>query len=192
LLAAGNSTRLGTPKQLLNYKGNSLLQHISSIAVGANASPVIIVVGANANLLLPEIDQGKTHVVLNDHWQQGMASSIIAGLSFLLETNSSTDGVIFMMCDQPFVTVSLLNDLIMTQRQTGKPIVASSYDNIIGAPALFHKSIFPELLNLTGDTGARMIIQRHMTQVATVPFSKGKIDIDTAEDYEKLINSWGI
>ena len=189
MLAAGSSSRLGTPKQLLNYNGNSLLQYVTGIAADAAANAVVIVLGANAHLLLPEIDKKKADVVINNNWQQGMASSIIAGLSFLLEKYSSTDGVIFMMCDQPFVNVSLLNDLIITQRQTGKPIVASSYNNTIGAPALFHKSIFPELLNLTGDTGARMIIQRHITEVATVPFSKGNIDIDTAEDYEKLMNS---
>jgi molybdenum cofactor cytidylyltransferase len=186
LLAAGSSTRLGKPKQLLEYNGGSLLRHVLRIAAEAEANPLIVVLGANADLLIQEIDEKEADIVINKDWKEGMASSIIAGLNALLEKYPSVDGVIFMMCDQPFVSESLLNDLIITQQQTGKSIVTSSYDNTMGPPALFHKSIFPELLQLHGDTGARMILQQHINEVATVLFSKGNIDIDTMEDYEAL------
>lgn len=187
LLSAGSSTRLGKPKQLLHYHGEGLLHHMVNVAVTARAKPLVVVLGANADLLTAEIDEAKASIAINKNHKTGMASSIITGLKYLVENNPLTDGVIIMMCDQPFVTDGLLNDLIFTQQQTGKPIVASSYANTIGAPALFHKTIFNEFLLLQGDTGARKIIQQHLSDVATVPFEKGNIDIDTQEDYENLM-----
>ncbi len=186
LLAAGSSTRLGKPKQLLQYNGKSLLQQMVNVTTDANINPVIVVLGSNAALVSNEIDTDKACIVFNKDWQTGMASSIITGLNFLVEKYPSTDGVIFMMCDQPFVSIDLLSNLITTQNETGKPIVCSSYENTLGAPALFHKNIFPELLLLKGDTGARKIIQQHPDDVAKVFFLKGNIDIDTLEDYDNL------
>ena len=92
-----------------------------------------------------------------------------------------------MVCDQPYVSSSLLNDLLKKQRETGKPIVTSNYGETIGPPAFFHKTFFPELLKLQGDTGARKIIEQNNDKVATVLFPEGSIDIDTEEDYEELI-----
>ena len=187
MLAAGSSTRLGKPKQLLLFNGKSLLRHTIEAAVATGVKPLIIVLGANASLLTPEIDDNNTQIVINTNWKDGMASSIIAGLTALLEKYPDTERVIFMMCDQPFVTTSLLNNLLITHQQTGKPIVASIYDGVIGVPALFYKSHFKELLQLQGDTGARKIINQDVSEVATVFFAKGKIDIDTADDYENLL-----
>ncbi|MEO6327460.1 MAG: nucleotidyltransferase family protein [Ginsengibacter sp.] len=187
LLAAGSSTRLGKPKQSLKYKGQSLLRRAVYEAAKTKAIPIIVVLGANAAFLADEVDEKEAHVIINKEWKTGMASSVIAGLNALLQKHPLADAVIFMMCDQPFVTESLLNDLIITQHKTGKPIVTSSFDDTPGPPALFHKSIFPELLQLHGDTGARMIIRKHINEVATVAFAKGNIDIDTVEDYEALL-----
>lgn len=187
LLAAGSSARLGKPKQLLKFNGKSLLQQTINSAGDTGINPLIVVVGANASLLSNEIETKKAHTVFNKHWQTGMASSINSGLNFLIEKYPLTDGVIFMMCDQPFVSAGLLKNLIIVQKQTGKPIVCSSYQDVLGVPAIFHKNIFPELLKLKGDTGARKIIQQHPHELATVQFLKGNIDIDTAEDYENLL-----
>ena len=187
MLAAGSSTRLGKPKQLLLFNGKSLLRHTIEAAVATGVKPLIIVLGANASLLTPEIDDNNTQIVINTNWKDGMASSIIAGLTALLEKYPDTERVIFMMCDQPFVTTSLLNNLLITHQQTGKPIVASIYDGVIGVPALFYKSHFKELLQLQGDTGARKIINQDVSEVATVFFARGKIDIDTVDDYENLL-----
>ena len=187
LLAAGSSTRLGKPKQLLQYNGKTLLQQSIDIAVGANINPLIVVVGANFDKISTEINIDKAAIVFNKNWQTGMASSIITGLNFLVEKYPLADAVIFMMCDQPFVSINLLNNLIAVQKKTAKPIVCSSYQNILGVPALFHKNIFPALLQLAGDTGARKIIQQYPGDVVTVQFEKGDIDIDTAEDYENLV-----
>lgn len=162
------------------------MKHAVQEATNSNASNVIVALGANAGLLGKEIIEKKVQVVENSEWVEGMASSVRSGLNALLKTNPSVDAVILMVCDQPYVSASLLNDLMNRQRETGKPIVACNYGEAIGPPALFHKNIFPELLQLKGDTGARKIIQQHMKDVAIVSFPKGSIDIDTPADYDAL------
>ena len=180
---------MGKPKQLLQYNGKNLLQHVAEAAMNSNANNVIVVLGANSDLVAKEIDKLKFHVIVNAEWEEGMASSVRIGLKTLQKLSPATEGVIFMVCDQPFVTSFVLNDLIDTQSATGKAIVTCNYGETIGPPALFHKSLFPELMQLRGDAGARKIIQQHGNDVATVLFKKGKIDIDTKEDYEALQNS---
>ena len=189
LLAAGGSARLGKPKQLLVYNGKSLLQHTIEIIIASGIKPFIIVLGANADLLNPNIDNPDGIVVLNKNWEEGMATSINAGLTTLLEKYPTVGSVIFVTCDQPFVNKFLLNDLIFTHQQTGKSIVASSYDDALGVPALFNKIHFPELLQLKGDAGAKKIILQHIDELATVAFPKGKVDVDTVEDYENLLKN---
>lgn len=177
---------MGRPKQLLPYKGKSLLEHAVDMANDADANPVIVVLGANAALLEKEIDEKKVHIVENKEWEEGMASSIRCGLNTLLHIAPLTDAVILMVCDQPYVSASLLNELVVTQKNTGKLIVASQYENTFGPPALFYKSIFPELLKLKGNAGARNIVTQHSDDTATVSFEEGKIDIDTEADYTAL------
>ena len=189
ILAAGSSSRMGRPKQLLPYNGKSLLEHTVDMANDADANPVIVVLGANATLLEKEIKEKKIHIVENKEWKEGMASSVRCGLNTLLHIAPSADAVIIMVCDQPFVSSSLLNEMIAVQKRTGKPIVSSQYDTAIGPPALFHKTIFPELLELKGDAGARKIIEQQRNEVAIVLFTNGNIDIDTERDYKALSDS---
>ena len=186
ILAAGASERLGEPKQLLPFRGSSLLRHAVSEAVNSDAGPVVVVVGEKAELVSKEIDQNIARVVNNNEWHEGMASSVCVGIKAVLEISPSVDAIILMPCDQPYVSASLLNELMELQTKTGKAIVASDYGNAIGPPALFHKNIFPELMLLQGDTGARKIVEKHGDEVATVLFTRGNIDIDTKEDYEAL------
>jgi molybdenum cofactor cytidylyltransferase len=105
-----------------------------------------------------------------------------------LNRTPEPDQVIFMVCDQPFVTPVLLLDLINEQQKSRKPIVASAYAGTLGIPALFDKSLFPQLLDLQGDTGARRIIQQYSGEVASVTFEKGAYDIDTEIQYRELVN----
>ena len=177
---------MGRPKQLLPYNGKSLLEHTVDTANDAEANPVIVVLGANATLLEKEIDEKKVHIVENKEWEEGMASSIRCGLNTLLQIAPSADAVILMVCDQPFVSASLLNELITTQKNSGKLIVSSQYENAIGPPALFYKTIFPELMDLKGDAGARKIVEQHSNDTTTVLFTKGSIDIDTEEEYKAI------
>jgi len=186
LLAAGASTRLGRPKQLLLYKGKSLLQNMVSAVMDTSCRPVIVVVGANATPIINELKNEDVQVINNNEWQEGIASSIRCGVVSLKKTDPSPDAAIIMVCDQPHITPALLNELLITQKETGKPIVASSYSGIMGTPVLFHKKFFHELLLLTGDKGAGKMLQQQNALVATVPFPDGAVDIDTAGNYEKL------
>ena len=186
LLAAGASRRLGEAKQLLGYNNDSFLSHSINIALQSRASPVVVVYGANAGAIGPHLKETSAHVVFNPCWEEGMASSIRAGLSAMLQLSPSATGVIFMVCDQPYVTTSLLNTLIKTNNgETGK-IVACHYANTYGAPALFGEKYFAELLGLNGEQGAKKVIKRHAAKVTAISFPMGHIDIDTREDYEML------
>ena len=186
VLAAGSSSRMGRPKQLLSYNGKSLLEHTIDTSIDADTNPVIVVLGANAALLEKVVDQKKVRVVVNKEWNEGMASSIRYGLNSLMHMAPLTEALILMVCDQPYVSASLLNELITTQKNTGKLIVISQYENTIGPPALFYKTMFPELMQLKGDAGARKIVEQHKSDVATVLFTQGNIDIDTEADYKAL------
>ena len=188
ILAAGASTRLGKPKQLLEYHGKTLLNHSVNEAIKAKADGVVVMLGKNADLFKNEIDEEKVDVVINKDWEEGMASSVRLGLDTLLSRKPYIDAVIFMVCDQPHISSSILNDLITTQQKTTKQIVTCDYGGSIGPPALFHKKYFHELMELKGDVGARNIIQQNMNDVVTILFPEGKIDIDTKEDYEALKN----
>ena len=186
LLAAGASTRLGFPKQLLIHRGKSFLQNIISAAADASLHPVIVVVGANASRIKKELTEQDVHIINNNEWQEGLASSIRCGIQELGKINPASDAAIIMVCDQPYISAALLNNLLTAQKEIGKPIVASSYSGVAGTPALFHKSFFPELLLLKGDKGAGKLLQLQSALVATVPFPEGAIDIDTIEDLKKL------
>jgi molybdenum cofactor cytidylyltransferase len=189
ILAAGASTRLGKPKQLLEYHGKTLLTHAIHEAINSNADAVVVILGKDGNLYKKEIDEIKVRVAINEEWEEGMASSLRLGLDTLLNSKPYIDAVIFMVCDQPHISSAVLNELIVTQQKTTKQIVTCNYGDTIGPPALFHKKYFPELKKLSGDIGARKIIEQNMNDVATILFTEGKIDIDTKEDYEELKNS---
>jgi molybdenum cofactor cytidylyltransferase len=187
LLAAGASVRLGKPKQLLLYKGKTLLRHGLEVAIETGANPIIVVLGANAHLLMEETTTENTGIVINHSWQEGMGSSIRCGLHRLLELAPGAEAVTFLVCDQPFVSAKLLDDLVKKYRETGKPVIASRYKNSLGTPALFDKTIFASLLALKGGSGAKGIIEENPELVEFVNFPLGNIDIDTESDYEALI-----
>lgn len=184
ILAAGGSSRLGTPKQLLPYAGKTLLQYTVEVANDSIAHPVIVVLGSEAENIKSNIDA--VQVIINTEWQEGMASSIRCGINALLQADPSIAGAVILVCDQPYITSVLLNELVTEHQKTGQPIIASNYDNTLGVPALFHKTVFPALLQLKGDAGAKSIIQQHRGEVGMVTFSKGGVDIDTEGDYKLL------
>lgn len=186
ILAAGQSSRLGEPKQLLKYQNKTLLQHAIDTAKQTSIEPIIVVLGSNADPILREIEASAIHIVKNDDWQSGMASTIRCGIQALQTLDSAIEAAILMVCDQPFVTGDLLRDLIKKQEETGKPIIASRYGDTIGTPALFCKQFFAQLMDLSGDTGAKKIMMLHSDLLDTVSFPQGGIDIDTIDDYEAL------
>lgn len=189
ILAGGASTRLGRPKQLLQYRGKTLLNHAVNEAINAKADAVVVILGKNADLFEGEIDNQEVRVVINKNWKEGMASSVRLGLDTLLKSKPYIDAVILMVCDQPHISSSVLNELITKQQKTTKQIVTCNYGESIGPPALFHKKYFRDLAKLNGDVGARNIIEQNMHDVAMILFPEGNIDIDTEDDYEALKKS---
>lgn len=186
ILAAGASTRMGSPKQLLSYQENNLLQHAIEVALATGFSPVIVVLGANLNTILPIIKSNNITIVENKEWEEGLASSIRAGISALMQEDPFVESALMMLCDQPFVTAALLKQLVETKRITNKKIIACAYKNTNGVPVLFDTSFFPELLQLRGQDGAKKILTHYPEEVGTIAFPEGAIDIDTPEDYQTL------
>jgi len=187
LLAAGASKRLGgeTPKQLLPYKGQSFLRYVTRILCASVSSPIIIVLGAHAKRLLPELNDLPVYSIVNPQWEEGMGTSVRAGVLALQERASDLDALIVTLCDQPLLTSEHLNALV-TAHASGAKIVVSEYGAAIGPPCLFDRTLFDELTALSGDEGARRVIRRHESAVVKVPFPAGAFDIDTAADYERL------
>jgi molybdenum cofactor cytidylyltransferase len=188
ILAAGESKRLGKPKQLLSFDGNTLLARVAITACESGLNPVIAVLGANDDKISATLNIPDIIVVKNDDWKEGMASSIRIGLTSMLELSPQVDGVIVLVCDQPYLNQDLIKALIEAQRDSGLPAAAASYGGKLGTPALFHKSLFPELMSLSGDTGARKILDKMRDDVVAIDFEMGIVDIDTQEDYERLLN----
>ena len=185
VLAAGSSSRFGYPKQLVKHHNESFIRRALSEAAKASGN-VIIVLGANFDMVKKEIKNIPAHIVHNKDWEEGMSSSIRLGLADLLKENAIADAAIFMVCDQPFVTSSLLNELIAKYEETRKPIIACAYQDTIGTPVLFDRTFFPVLLALKGQAGAKKIISENKDATVTVPFPLGYIDIDTREEYDNL------
>ena len=185
LLAAGASARMGTPKQLLKYKGSTLLQLVLDTATAAGGK-VVVVLGAYAETIQQQLNRRMAQVVENTNWQQGMSSSIRCGLEALLKSDPAMEAVIILVGDQPYISADLLQKLIAKWAVTGKKIVASTYNGTRGVPALFDTTFFPALLSLNGQEGAKKLVQQYPEEVATVDFPGGAIDIDTVEDYEML------
>ncbi|MBX2915125.1 MAG: nucleotidyltransferase family protein [Cyclobacteriaceae bacterium] len=181
ILAAGNSSRLGQSKQLVPVNGVPLLRRSTEIAI-QTTQPVVVVLGAHADAHLQVIADLKIEIVVNNAWQTGMGSSLKAGLSHLIQTNPRVEAAMILVCDQPYLSFAHLQKLIAANQQQVKPIVASTYANVIGVPAIFNKEFFPHLLQSDNDSGARKVMQQFISQVHTIPFEKGEIDIDTPHD----------
>ena len=186
ILAAGNSSRLGRPKQLLPYRGQTLLTHTTTEIGSAGLAPVVVVTGA-FHTAVSEALRGQTlDLVFNPAWETGMASGIVAGLSHLLSRQPEMSAVIISVCDQPFISSELLFQLINTHEASGKEIVACTYADSMGTPVLFGHPYFQHLLKLTGSEGAKKLLRQYPADLATVNFQNGHIDIDTAEDLRQL------
>jgi molybdenum cofactor cytidylyltransferase len=188
ILAAGESSRFGKPKQLAQFRGKSFLRRIVDAANEAGCSPVVVVANDESKID-SELKQSPATIVKNKEWRRGIGTSIRAGAQSLIASTPELDAIVLLVCDQPFVDFAIIKELITRRDETNKAIVASSYANTLGVPALFDRSCFRELLALDDDSGAKKIILSNGERVAAVLFAEGQIDIDTAADYTNLLES---
>lgn len=186
IVAAGQSKRLGIPKQLLNFEGKTLINRLIDTVKLSGSYPITLVLGSAANKITEQLTDSSINIVLNDQWEEGMASSIRIGLSSIMYRMPAIDGIMMFVCDQPFISVETIQSLIKLQQDTGLPMASCYYAGILGTPALFHQSIFSKLLALEGDIGAKKIIKENASEVAKLHFDAGIIDVDTMDDYIKL------
>ena len=165
VLAAGASKRLGRPKQLLVWEGETLLERAARIA--SEVAPTVVVIS-------PElVSQCHAQFVVNHDSAEGVASSIRAGV------RAVNGDLLIMLCDQPLITAEHLQALIDAK----SPIAATGYNGISGVPAFFAAKYREQLLALRGDVGAKRVIEAHPGELVTIPFEPAALDVDTAADY---------
>lgn len=178
---------MGSPKQTLQYRGESLLRRAARAALDAGCRPVIVVTGAHAEQSRRELDGLAVREVFNPHWETGMASSIRAGVESLISANAGANAVVLMLCDQPHVAAEVISGLVAAHRSTGCPVVASAYGGGFGVPAIFGRALFTELARLEGAAGAKQVIKRHAAEAHFLAFPGGEVDVDTPDDFSRLI-----
>ncbi len=190
ILAAGASSRMGTPKQLLPLGGKPLLLHTVEAALASAAWPVVVVLGAQAEKIRPLLARHPVIVVENSAWSEGMASSIRTGIMALQQFSRAFDAALVALCDQPAFSADTIVQLLAAQRATSRSITAARYHGRNGAPALFLREHFPALGALTGEEGARALLNpadaNLRDAICTVELPEFGADLDTPRDYQAM------
>ncbi len=185
VLAAGGATRFGQPKQLLPWSGTTLLGQVVDRALAAGSiDEVIVVVGCEGERVAAAVSDRPVRVVVNEAWAEGQSSSVRAGLAAL---PTGVSAALFLLGDQPEVTLEVIEALVQRHRQTLAPIVVPCYRGQRNNPVLFDRAAFAELGRLRGDVGGRVLIERFQQSVESVAFdAPPPFDIDTPEDYRRF------
>jgi molybdenum cofactor cytidylyltransferase len=186
ILAAGEAARMGKAKMLLPFKKTTILAHLIEEITLVEPNIIQLVTGYYHDLIQAQISTDKVDIIQNPQYSLGMSNSIQVGLTAMIKACPDLDFLVIVVSDQPYLNQSILLRLLTKQQQTAKGIIASSYNGIKGTPVLLSSAYFSHLYNLTGDKGARVILQQFPDDIATIEFENGALDIDTPEDYELL------
>lgn len=189
ILAAGAATRMGQLKQLLPYRGGSLIEHCIQQAEGAGFDPVIVVIGAEADAVRGRIAKYPVEIVENKAWAKGMGTSIAAGVQALERLGTDPAGVALLLADQPLVTAAHLAAMRTALTQTSAAVIAAEYNRTLGVPALFKRAMLPQLAALPPEVGARGLLRDAGIEVEAFPLPEAASDIDTPEDFAALAGS---
>ncbi len=181
LLAAGSSSRLGMPKQLLDFHGTPMVRHAAETALRAGCGPVVVVLGAVRHEIAEALQGLPVEIVSNDQWAEGMGTSIQCGLRAL--EGRGVCGAILSLADQPFVTATFLRSLLTRHIETGRNIVAASYAGTVGVPVFFAAEAFGLLMALKPAAGCKGVILGHPEDALLIDCAEAAIDIDTLDDY---------
>jgi molybdenum cofactor cytidylyltransferase len=185
LLAAGGSTRLGEPKQLLVYEGRTLIRRAAETLAASVCSPIVVVTGDD-EIPAAELTGLDVHICRNKDWRSGMGSSLKAGLAQLLEIAPAIDAAVVTLCDMPFVTASHLDSLCSSYHESESLIVCAEYGGTLGVPALFGRATFSELSDISNEKGARDLIRSGTFSVTPVHIPEAAQDVDTRDDVRRL------
>ena len=191
ILAAGAGSRMKQTKQLLSYCGKPLLQHVIDAATGSLLSKVILVLGHEAETIKKRIELNDVETIQNQHYQSGQSSSLKVGLSAVSKT---CEAVIFLLGDQPLISSDIIDLIIQRYIKTDSPLIVPKTNGIRGNPVLINRSLFKELEQLRGDTGGRELFKRHQEVIEYLDIEADAIvtDIDTPEDYQRLLKRQGV
>jgi molybdenum cofactor cytidylyltransferase len=195
LLAAGSSSRMQpaaggstpVPKMLLPFKGKTLLQHAIDEIKELEESSLVVVTGCYHAQLQSLLNNQQIEVIQNEEWQQGMGSSIQKGVTHIRHRYPEVASIIITVCDQPYISGALLKQMLTEKEKTARGIIACTYHDTIGTPVLFDKKYLNQLASLSGQYGAKKLVQQFGDDAATLPFPGGAVDIDTWEDYTRFL-----
>ena len=187
VLAAGASTRMRSPKQLLNWGNSTLLEHTINTVLELNSSEVVVVLGANFEIIQSEISKYPVTVLNNTSWKVGLGKSIAVAVEYIQKLNYKVDGVMIVLADQPLINSRFLGELCNAFNPNNNQIITTSYKNgKRGVPVIFDKYYFEELMLLNDDDGARTLLKTYANSVNSLKPQFENLDIDSKEDYNYL------
>ncbi len=186
ILAAGGSTRMGKPKQLLDFGGKPLIRHAAEAAFGSLGRPVVVVCGPYEEEIRRALDGLPVVFAVNPEWEGGMGTSIHAGIAAV-----TADAAILTLGDMPLLSARTYDHLILSHKASGRPIVTSAYSGTVGVPVLFAKRLFPALAALAPGSGCKGVILSHMEEALSIACPEAEADVDTPADYERAIRALG-
>ncbi len=185
ILAAGASLRLGQAKQLVAIAGEPLLRRAVRIVDEVGCQPIVVVLGFDADRMRSALDGFRVIVAVNENWRAGMGSSMRCGVETALQMSRPPERILLMVCDQVRLSTEVLRQLLRLHDLANYPITAARYSGQLGVPAVFSPIFFPDLLDGSGDRGARGILERNAARVDAVDFPEGELDLDTPGDLEE-------
>ncbi len=190
VLAAGASQRMGRPKQLLPVGDKTMLKHLVDVVRASSASPIIVVLGHRASEMKATLQEGDVEIVVNEDWEAGLSTSVQAGLRAVAP---EVQAALFVLADQPALTAEVIAQIVEHYRRTRGLIVVPTYGGRRGNPVLFDRALFPALMQVEGDQGGRSLLSRYPSKVEEVAVSSAGVlvDIDTPDDYQRLMNNRG-
>jgi len=183
VLAAGDSSRFGSTKQLQTIDGISLVERAARLAHSVCGDSTLLVTGHDSAAVARSAGEAARFIIVNDHYADGMSSSIAAATSALAHTAGA---ILLILADQPLITTGHLRTMLNSWSGSENEIVATSFADTSGPPVLFPSGAFPVLTRLTGDQGARSVLRDERFIVRTIQFEDAAVDIDAPEDLEQL------
>ena len=184
LLAAGTSSRMGSNKLLFELGGESVLRGAARRALAAGVSPLLVVLGHEAERAEQELAGLPCRVVINPGYEQGINSSLKTGVSAV---PAEAQAAVVMLADMPFVTPEMLAGLIARFRSSEAPLVISDYEGVHAPPMLYDRSLFGELLTMTGEGCGRQVVKRHRDEAEVLSWPVSALaDLDVPEDYTRV------